>query len=76
MQDYLNCGGIFDYDNEAVRLKALEEVMSQKGFWDSAEKSKKIIEELKVVKGKLEPFQRLEKRFHEFQGLEMLDIWR
>ena len=65
----MNFGGIFDYENEVKRLRTLEETMSRQGFWDQSEKAKAIIEELKKLKGRIEPFQRLEKKHHDFQGL-------
>lgn len=68
-KNYLNSGGIFDYDHELIRLKSLEEIMSQKGFWDEGDKSKATIEELKVLKGKLEPFHRIEKKSKDLHEL-------
>lgn len=48
--------------------------MAQKNFWDQGEKSKKVIEDLKVLKAKLEPVTHLEKKFHDLKA--MLDLVR
>jgi peptide chain release factor 2 len=65
----MNCGGIFDYENQVKRLRSLEDIMAQPGFWDQGEKSKAVIEELKILKAKLEPVEGLEKKYHDFHAL-------
>lgn len=43
--------------------------MALEDFWDQGEKSKKIIEDLKLLKSKLEPVGRLEKEVHDLQAI-------
>lgn len=43
--------------------------MSQKGFWEQGEKPKKTIEDVKLLKGKLEPFKQVEVKFHDLKSV-------
>ncbi len=43
--------------------------MSQQAFWDSSEKSRKTIDEVKLLKGKLDPFDQFEKKFHDLKSV-------
>lgn len=43
--------------------------MSRDSFWDNSEKSRKVIDEVKALKGKLEPFLQFEKKFHDMKSV-------
>ncbi len=43
--------------------------MSQQAFWDSSEKSRKTIDEVKLLKGKLDPVDQFEKKFDDLKSV-------
>jgi len=50
-----------DIDAKRARIAELEGTMSQQGFWDDQERAHAVIDELKVTKGLVEPYEELER---------------
>ncbi|HEX8875602.1 MAG TPA: peptide chain release factor 2 [Phycisphaerales bacterium] len=48
---------LFNYDAKAAKLKELEDQMNGAGFWDSQERAKKVVAEVKGLKAMLEPLR-------------------
>lgn len=57
-----NSGGIFDIDAKRERLAALEREMSAEGFWNDQESAQQIVQEVKVLRGWVEPYDDLYER--------------
>ncbi|MFH1507872.1 MAG: peptide chain release factor 2 [Candidatus Omnitrophota bacterium] len=60
---------IFDLENKRQRITDFSRQMSEAGFWNNEEKSRKIVRELKLLKAAIEPW---EKAFIKFQELKEL----
>lgn len=52
-----------------MQLKVLEEKMSASDFWNQQEKSKKIINEVKILKSWIEPWGKLKKHLNDTEEL-------
>ena len=65
----MNSGGIFDFASLARTLADHEQRMTAPDFWDSREKSQRIISEVSKIKRKLVPMAALEKRLEDFTAL-------
>jgi len=59
-------------DRNEGRLKELEQKLSSPGFWDDQEKSKPVIQELKLVRAILDPYFECRKEFDELGELAVL----
>jgi len=59
-------------DKNEIRLKELEQKLSSPGFWDDQEKSRPVIQELKVVRAILDPYFEYRKEFDELGELAVL----
>jgi peptide chain release factor 2 len=59
-------------DDKVARLSALEAQQSEPGFWDNAERARQQVQELKSLKGWVEPFEALAKRI--VGANEMLEL--
>ncbi len=57
--DSPTCGGIFDLDAKRDRLTALETRMSDAVFWNNQEQAQVVVQEVKTLKGWVEPYERL-----------------
>lgn len=62
-------GGIFDVEGKKERLKILESMMADPAFWNNQEEAQKVIDELKELKGWLEPWGRLTKHLQDTEEL-------
>jgi peptide chain release factor 2 len=70
-----SCGGSFDIDGKRARLSALETEMTAPGFWDSAERAQESVQEMKLLKGWVDPFDKLAGRVQSALELdEMLAL--
>ncbi|HJQ54433.1 MAG TPA: peptide chain release factor 2 [Gemmatimonadaceae bacterium] len=56
------CGGIFDIDGKRARLSALEAEMADPGFWNNQEKAQTTLQEVKTLRGWVDPFDKLDGR--------------
>jgi len=54
-----SCGGSFDIEGKRARLAALEAEMTAAGFWDNAERAQGSVQEMKLLKGWVDPFDKL-----------------
>ena len=54
-----SCGGSFDLDGKSTRLAALEGEMTAPGFWDHAERAQGAVQEMKLLKAWVDPFDKL-----------------
>ncbi|MFW6059653.1 MAG: peptide chain release factor 2 [Phycisphaeraceae bacterium] len=58
-----------DYDAKAERLKELEQQMGAPDLWDNADHANKVIAELKALKARLEPVQRVSQQLEDAEVL-------
>jgi peptide chain release factor 2 len=68
----INCGGIFDVDAKQKTIDEFTQQMSAQGFWDNAEQSAKIVKQLKLLKGSVEPWNVAQSKFAELKELSAL----
>ncbi len=52
-------GGIFDIESQRERLTALEAQMAEPTFWDHQERAQAVVQQVKVYKQWVEPFDTL-----------------
>lgn len=50
-----SCGTVFDYDSNREKIQAIEQTMSESGFWDDTEGAQKKVTELKSLKAVVKP---------------------
>ena len=65
-----NCGGIFDVDNKRERLTKLESQMAESGFWNDQQSAQAVVQQVKALKGWVDPFDKLAGRLSSAQELE------
>ena len=54
-----NCGGFFDLDGKRSRLTTLEAEMAAPGFWDAPERAQGLVQDMKLLKSWVDPFEKL-----------------
>ncbi len=52
-------GGVFDSDEINRKIKEKEELTTAPGFWDDNEKATKVMNDIKLLKGRIEPWKEL-----------------
>ena len=57
-----NCGGIFDIAGKHERLTALEARTAEPNFWDDREEAQGVVQETKLLKTWVDPFEALDAR--------------
>jgi peptide chain release factor 2 len=65
-------GGFFDLDDKAARLSALEARQSEPGFWDNAERARTQVQEIKLLRGWVDPYGELEDRLTTAREMDEL----
>jgi peptide chain release factor 2 len=65
----VSCGGIFDYAALERTLADHEQRMTAPDFWDSREKSQRVIGEVSKIKRKLIPMASMEKQLADYDAL-------
>src|SRR5471030_2843334 len=60
--DSRSCGGIFDVDAKRERLTELEARMAEPGFWDNQQAAQGVVQQVKALRGWIEPFDALDSR--------------
>lgn len=68
----MSSGGIFDLDTRQERLKELDEIMVQPGFWDNQETARGTIDEANRLKGWIEPWKDLASKVEDLKALAEL----
>jgi peptide chain release factor 2 len=58
----LKCGGIFDIEGKRQQLTAHEARMSEADFWNKQESAQEILQEVKMLRGWIDPFEKLTAR--------------
>lgn len=71
-RDWPNCGGIFDVDAKREKLTQLENQMADAGFWNDQQSAQAVVQQVKALKGWVDPFDRLVGRLSSAQDLETL----
>src|SRR5512140_1973005 len=70
-----SCGGSFDLDGKRTRLAALETEMTAPGFWDAPERAQGLVQEMKLLKAWVDPYDKLFGRVQSALELdEMLEL--
>ncbi len=64
------CGGIFDIDGKRLQLSALEGRMAEVSFWTSQEAAQAVLQQVKVLRGWIEPHDRLAARVRSAEELD------
>ena len=67
-----NCGGIFDVDVKRETLTTLENRMAEPGFWSDQQSAQAVVQQVKALKGWIDPFEKIEGRLGSAQDLETL----
>ena len=68
-KDSLKCGGFFDLAVKEQKVKALEEKMTDPGFWDDQTASQKVIEELGELRLWTIPYNETKNKFQDIKDL-------
>ena len=58
---------IFDAVELSNRLSALEERMAVPTFWDNSEAAQEVIQEVKTLRGWLDPYRAIESKLRELE---------
>src|SRR5690242_21901793 len=70
--DSVSCGGIFDVDLKREKLTELENRMAEPGFWSDQQSAQAVVQQVKTLKGWIDPFEKIEGRLGSAQDLESL----
>jgi peptide chain release factor 2 len=68
----LKCGGIFDIDSKRAALTLNEQRMAEPDFWNKQESAQQVLQEVKMLRNWLDPFDRLEARVRSAGELDEL----
>jgi peptide chain release factor 2 len=61
--------GIFDIDTKKSLIEELSGRMAVEGFWSDEQNATRIVKQLKGLRSVVEPWEALQKRYEELQGL-------
>ncbi|MFL5595689.1 MAG: peptide chain release factor 2 [Gemmatimonadaceae bacterium] len=64
--------GIFDIDGKRARLSVLDAAMADPGFWSDQEKAQATLQEVKTLRGWLDPYDKLTARIQSALELDEL----
>jgi peptide chain release factor 2 len=67
-----SCGGTFDLDGKRQGLTTLEERMVEPGFWDEQAAAQEVVQEVKGLRGWIDPFDKLAERLRSAAELNEL----
>jgi len=68
----LKCGGIFDIEGKRQQLTAHEARMSEADFWNRQESAQQVLQEVKALRGWLDPYDKLTGRLESARELDEL----
>jgi peptide chain release factor 2 len=66
------CGGIFDIEPKRAALSAFEARMSEADFWNNQETAQAAVQDVKSLRGWIEPYDRLDTRIRSAEELDEL----
>jgi peptide chain release factor 2 len=66
------CGGIFDIEAKRQALTSFEARMSEPDFWNNQELAQSAVQEVKTLKGWIEPYDKLDGRIQSTKELDDL----
>ncbi len=66
---WTNSGGSFEVPDRQERLKKLEESMGGAGFWDDREAAQVVIDEVKTIKARTEPWIRAHQHLQDLETM-------
>ena len=52
-------GGVFDPDSIDQKIKEKESLTTAPGFWDDQQKAQRVMNDIKLLKGRVEPWRKL-----------------
>jgi len=67
-----NFGGFFDLPKKIEAIKTIQQEMSDPAFWNDAERSNKLLKELKYLKSFVDPYQLSERRVQDIVELSAM----
>ena len=67
-------GGVFDVDDINKKIAEKEALTTAPGFWDDNAKATKIMNDIKLLKGRIEPWQDLVQRVDDLEALYELGL--
>jgi len=65
-------GGIFDVDVKRSYLTTLESRMADAGFWSDQQSAQAVVQQVKALKGWIDPFEKIEGRLTSARELETM----
>jgi peptide chain release factor 2 len=72
LRAWRKCGGIFDIDGKRQQLTAHEARMSEADFWNRQEAAQEVLQEVKALRGWLDPYEKLSARIESANELDEL----
>ena len=67
-------GGVFDPDDIAKKIAEKEALTTAPGFWDDNAKASKVMNDIKLLKGRIEPWKDLQTQVADMETLYELGI--
>lgn len=67
-------GGVFDPDGIRSKIKEKEALTTAPGFWDDNEKATKVMNDIKLLRGRIEPWEQLKKDVADMETLYELGL--
>ena len=68
----MRCGGIFDVEGKRNTLTSFDHEMSEAAFWNDQERAREMVQQVKMLKGWLEPYDSLSARVSSVR--ELVDL--
>lgn len=70
----MTSGGVFDSDDIYKKIAEKEALTTQDGFWDDNAKAQKVMNDIKLLKGRIEPWKDLISQVEDMETLYELGI--
>lgn len=67
-------GGVFDPDGIYKRIAEKEALTAQDGFWDDNDRATKVMNDIKLLKGRVEPWEDLRRQVSDLETLYELAV--
>ena len=62
-------GGVFDPDAIAKKIAEQESLTNETGFWENPEKAQKVMNTIKMLKGRVEPWKELKTSVEDMDAM-------